>query len=99
MVEAVGEESCRQKCQTKAQKEGRMKSYNAYGMPGHVDCVTVIDETKIIEIPYDWGLAGPGGAWFILRPAHDVAKEHIEEAKSCLRRSQDVVSISVQRKD
>jgi hypothetical protein len=62
---------------------------------GKADRVIVLGPEGTKEIPYSWGLAGPGGAWFILRPERSVSTAYIEEAKSCLRRNRDVVSLSV----
>lgn len=53
-------------------------------------------ETKS-GVAFDWGLAGPGGAYFILirEPHHTDAD--IESAKNELRGSRDVVSLRVER--
>jgi hypothetical protein len=61
------------------------------------DYVLVIGPKGAIEINYEWGLAGPGGAWFRLEPKADTPEEYIAEAQSCLRRNRDVVSLSVRR--
>jgi len=62
---------------------------------GRGDHVLIMGPEGTIEIPYDWGLAGPAGAWFRLRPERTVSPAYIEEAKACLRRNRDVVSLSV----
>lgn len=50
-------------------------------------------------ILYTWGLAGPQGAWFELLVGSHHSKHDIAHAKSYLRQTQDVVSLSVQRID
>lgn len=59
------------------------------------DRVLIMGPKGTIEIPYDWGFAGPAGAWFRLRPTPETPEEYIAEAKNCLRRDRDVVSLSV----
>jgi len=45
---------------------------------------------------FDWGLAGPDGAWFtLLREPHH-SKDDVEIAKKQLHRDRDVVSLSVE---
>jgi hypothetical protein len=47
-------------------------------------------------VPYDWNLAGPDGASFILHPIkNEHTKEDVKEAEQQLRDSQDVVSMRV----
>lgn len=47
-------------------------------------------------IEYDWGLSGPDGAWFELRPIKGKhTEEDVAEAKRQLRRDQDVTSLSI----
>jgi hypothetical protein len=74
-----------------------MKSFNCYGIRGEPDRVVVVSPDGIVDVPYDWGLAGPGGAWFKLKPFAGTTDAVVEEAKHCLRASQDVVSLSVER--
>jgi len=46
-------------------------------------------------VVFNWGLAGPDGAWFhLIREAHHTAAD-INEAKAHLRRQRDVVSITI----
>jgi len=46
---------------------------------------------------YSWGLAGPGGAWFDLIAMPDTMPGQIAAAKARIRRTRDVVSMSVTR--
>jgi hypothetical protein len=50
-------------------------------------------------IVFDWGLAGPGGAWFYLirEPQHTDAD--IKAAKAHLRATRDVVGITIAHAD
>jgi hypothetical protein len=48
-------------------------------------------------VVYDWGLAGPGGAWFNLFREPHHTQEDIDKAKRHLRNERDVVSIKVRR--
>ncbi len=52
-----------------------------------------------VEIPYRWGLAGPHGAWFTLFRDPNVTDTEIEAAKRCLRNSQDVAELHVERRN
>lgn len=48
-------------------------------------------------VAYNWGLAGPGGAWFVLfREPHHTDKD-MEDAKHYLKQERDVVSIRIKR--
>jgi len=60
------------------------------------DRVLVIGPEGTIEIPYEWGLAGADGAWFRLKPKPNTPNSYVAEAKKCLRKNRDVVSLSVQ---
>ena len=46
-------------------------------------------------IPFDWGLAGPDGAWYTLFPRKG---DDVMTAKRWLRNTQDVVSFHVERR-
>ena len=59
------------------------------------DYVLVVGPQGTREIPYEWGFAGAAGAWFRLQPAADMPESYVAEAKQCLRRNRDVVSLSV----
>lgn len=48
-------------------------------------------------IRYDWGLAGPEGAWFTLIRFPTDTDEEIKEAKDHLRSSRDVVRMNTLR--
>lgn len=48
-------------------------------------------------LEYSWWLAGPGGADYLFWVPEGAPAEQIKEAKAACRRSQDVVSIHVQR--
>ncbi len=61
------------------------------------DRVLVIGPEGTVEIPYEWGLAGPDGAWFKLKPSASVSEAYVAEAKACLRRNRDVVQLKVER--
>jgi len=43
---------------------------------------------------YDWGLAGPGGAWFTLIGLPDISRSELTAAAHELRRSRDVVRLN-----
>jgi hypothetical protein len=63
------------------------------------DTITMEQAKKRMDtsngVAFDWGLAGPGGAWFVLfREAHHTDAD-IEGAKIQLHRDRDVVSIRV----
>ncbi len=62
--------------------------------------MTVFDDGKngfAEGVPYTWGLAGPDGAWFILKPHKGVhTKEDVDKAKAALRSSRDVVELDVE---
>ncbi len=47
-------------------------------------------------IVFDWGLAGPNGAWFLLFKEPQHTKDDIDRAKHWLRQRRDVVSIETQ---
>lgn len=48
-------------------------------------------------VPYRWGLSGPQGAWFVLMPlTGDHDSVDVARAKTQLRDSRDVVSLSVE---
>ena len=48
-------------------------------------------------VAYDWGLAGPSGAWFVLfREPHHTDKD-MEDAKHNLYQERDVVSLRIRR--
>jgi len=55
------------------------------------------DQVTPNGIPYDWGLAGPGGAWYTLLCFAEESAEKVAAAKDWIRRSFDVVRFSVQR--
>jgi hypothetical protein len=61
------------------------------------DMVRIWPDQQTYGIRYDWGLAGPDGAWFCLYPMPATSKETIERAKAHLRATQDVVSLHVTR--
>lgn len=61
------------------------------------DRVLVMGPCGTMEIPYDWWFSGPDGAGFKLLPAENVPDSYVAEAKACLRRNRDVVSIRVVR--
>jgi len=61
------------------------------------DHVLVMGPQGTFKIPYEWGLAGCDGAWFRLAPSRDVPIEYVAEAKQCLYRNRDVVTLTVQR--
>ena len=44
---------------------------------------------------YDWGLAGPDGAWFEVFQWAENSKEEVQAAVNKLRRDQDVVRLHV----
>lgn len=47
-------------------------------------------------IQYEWGLAGPQGAWFELKPVRGKhSADDVKTAKAHLRNSQDVVRLTV----
>jgi len=46
---------------------------------------------------YDWGLAGPDGAWYTVIKTPDITTEQVKEAKRQIRRDGDVVTMSVLR--
>ena len=48
-------------------------------------------------VVYDWGLAGPGGAWFTLYREKHHTNEDMKKAASCLRNERDVVSLNIRR--
>lgn len=43
---------------------------------------------------YDWGLAGPGGAWFTLIRTPDITVEQLKAAEAEIRRNRDVVRLN-----
>lgn len=61
------------------------------------DRVLIMGPEGTIVIPYEWGLAGPGGAWFRLHPAKDVPESYVAEAENCIRQNRDVVSLRIVR--
>ena len=61
------------------------------------DRVIVCGPAGSFEIPYNWGLAGADGAYFVLRPADNIPASYVAEAKACLRRNRDVVSVRVEQ--
>lgn len=51
-----------------------------------------LDETDN-GVPYDWGLSGPDGAWFALKPIRGIhTPDDAEQAEWELRRQRDVLS-------
>lgn len=48
-------------------------------------------------VPYDWGLAGPQGAWYTLIQYPDITTKELVEAKRYIRRSFDCVNLRVLR--
>jgi len=48
-------------------------------------------------VAYDWGLAGPGGAWFVLFCESHHTKEDMKQAEHCLKRDRDVVSLEIRK--
>jgi len=44
-------------------------------------------------VPYDWGLQGPGGAWFLLLRFPTTTEQELREAKHRIRAKRDVVSM------
>lgn len=57
------------------------------------------DGPLTIEIPYEWGLAGSEGAWFVLKPKAGTDEKYVAEARTCLRRNRDVVSLRTEREE
>jgi hypothetical protein len=48
-------------------------------------------------VAYDWGLAGPSGAWFVLYKEGHHTDDDMWDAARELRRERDVVSLRVRR--
>ncbi len=71
-----------------------------FGMKGRFGFASMFNMSRaeMVEgVPYEWGLAGPDGAWFNLIKLPDTTEEQIKCAKFRLRTDRDVVSISVLR--
>jgi hypothetical protein len=55
------------------------------------------DELTDNGIAYEWGLAGPEGGWFVLRPLRGRdTQADVESAKRYLRWKDDVVTLRVE---
>ena len=48
-------------------------------------------------VRYDWGLAGPDGAWYVVYQLPDNTDEQVKAAVEKLNRDQDVVRLSVKK--
>jgi hypothetical protein len=48
-------------------------------------------------VVFDWGLAGPGGAWFTLFKEKHHTEEDIKQAKHYLHAKRDVVDLYVKK--
>jgi len=48
-------------------------------------------------VVYDWGMAGPDGAWFTLFREEHHTNEDMQEAIRYLRNERDVVSLNIRR--
>ena len=48
-------------------------------------------------VAYDWGLAGPAGAWFVLFREKHHTTEDMKKATQYLKRNRDVVSLKTTR--
>lgn len=46
------------------------------------------------DVAFDYGLAGPDGAWFMLLKEPKHTKEDIQKAGAYLRRNRDVVKLN-----
>lgn len=58
--------------------------------------VVKIDRQQVIGgVFYDWGLAGPDGAWYELFQWDENSNEDVKAAEDKLRREQDVVRLRV----
>lgn len=51
------------------------------------------DDQQENGVFYDWGLQGPGGAWFLMIRLPDTTERALREAKNRIRAASDVVSM------